>query len=88
VEHDVIDAKAGYIYDTSRQSPPTKSWGRPAAPGKAEVFEYTGCKDGRVVADVVRLDKGHTEGLEPVITEEVVKLMTKAKGGKIASAAR
>lgn len=87
VEHDIVDTKAGYIYDTSRQNPATKSWGRPAAPGKAEVFEYPGCKDGRVVADVVRLDKGHTEGLEPVITEEIVKLMTKAKGGKIASAA-
>ena len=58
------------------------------APGKAEVFEYGGCKDGRVVADVVRLDKGHTEGLEPVVTEELVKLMTKAKGGKIAAGAR
>ncbi len=82
------DVKAGYIYDSSRQNPPTKSWGRPAAPGKSDVFEYTGCKDGRVVADVVRIDKGHTEGLEPVITEEIVKLMTRAKGGKIASAAR
>lgn len=87
-EHDLVDTKAGYIYDTSRQDPPTKSWGRPAAPGKAEVFEYGGCKDGRVVADVVRLDKGHTEGLEPVVTEEIVKLMTRAKGGKIAAGAR
>jgi hypothetical protein len=85
---EVVDAKAGYIYDTSRQNPPTKSWGRPAAPGKSEIFEYAGCKDGRVVADVVRIDKGHTEGLEPEITEEIVTLMTKAKGGKIASAAR
>lgn len=87
VEHDIIDTRAGYIYDTSRQNPATKSWGRPAAPGKAEVFEFQGCKDGRVVADVVRLDKGHTEGLEPVITEEIVRLMTKARGGKIAAAA-
>jgi len=37
---------------------------------------------------VVRIDKGHTEGLEPVITEEIVRLMTKARGGKISSAAR
>lgn len=87
-ERDIVDVKAGYIYDTSRQNPPTKSWGRPAAPGKAEVFEYAGCKEGRVVADVVRIDKGHTEGLEPVVTEEIVKLMTKAKGGKIAAGAR
>jgi hypothetical protein len=36
-----------------------------------------------VVADVVRIDKGHTEGLEPRITEELVKLMLSARGGKI-----
>jgi hypothetical protein len=47
------------------------------------VYAYPGCKDGRVVADVVRLNKGHTEGLEPNITEELVKLMVSAKGGKI-----
>lgn len=81
---DIVDVKAGYIYDTSRQNPPTYSWGRPARPGTAEEFEYVGCKDGRVVADIVRLDKGHTEGWEPKVTEEIVRLMTKAKGGKIA----
>jgi hypothetical protein len=47
------------------------------------VFVYRGCRDGRVVADVVRIDKGHTEGLEPKITEEIVKLMLSARGGKI-----
>jgi hypothetical protein len=47
------------------------------------VFNYRGCRDGRVVADVVRLDKGHTEGLEPKVTEEIVKLMVSAKGGKL-----
>jgi hypothetical protein len=35
-----------------------------------------------VVADVVRIDKGHTEGLEPKVTEAIVKLMVSAKGGK------
>jgi uncharacterized protein YneF (UPF0154 family) len=38
------------------------------------------------VADVVRLEKGHTEGLEPRITEELVKLMIAAKGGKLQQA--
>jgi hypothetical protein len=32
-----------------------------------------------VVADVVRGDKGHTEGLEPTVTEEIVKLMMAAQ---------
>ena len=50
------------------------------------MYHYAGCKDGRMVADVVRLDKGHTEGLEPAVTEELVKLMLSAKGGRIASA--
>ena len=36
-----------------------------------------------MVADVVRIDKGHTEGLEPKVTEELVKLMLSAKGGKL-----
>ena len=40
-------------------------------------------EDGRVVADVVRIDKGHTEGLEPNVVEELVKLMVSAKGGKL-----
>jgi hypothetical protein len=52
-------------------------------PGAAEVYEYRGCADGRLVADVVRLDKGHTEGLEPHVTEELVRLMVSARGGKI-----
>jgi len=34
------------------------------------------------VADVERLDKGHTEGLEPHVTEAIVKLMVAAPGGK------
>ena len=80
---EVVDAKAGYVYDGTRQNPPNPSWGLLPAPGKALIHAYSDCKDGRVVADVVRIDKGHTEGLEPRITEELVKLMLSAKGGKI-----
>ena len=80
---EIADTKAGYVYDSTRQNPPNPAWGLPPAPGKAEVYVYPDCKNGRVVADVVRLDKGHTEGLEPKITEELVKLMLSAKGGKI-----
>jgi len=79
----IVDTKPGYVYDSTRQNPPNPSWGLLPAPGKAQVYAYPGCKDGRVVADVVRIDKGHTEGLEPRITEELVKLMVSAKGGKI-----
>jgi pimeloyl-ACP methyl ester carboxylesterase len=80
---EIVDAKAGYVYDSTRQNPANPAWGLLPAPGKAEVYAYPGCKDGRVVADVVRIDKGHTEGLEPGVTEELVKLMVSAKGGKI-----
>jgi hypothetical protein len=31
----------------------------------------------------MRIDKGHTEGLEPKVTEELIKLMIAARGGKI-----
>jgi pimeloyl-ACP methyl ester carboxylesterase len=81
---EIVDTKAGYVFDGTSQNPPRPAWGLQPAPGKAEVYVYPGCKDGRVVADVVRLDKGHTEGLEPHVTEELVKLMVSAKGGKIA----
>ncbi|HLW52848.1 MAG TPA: alpha/beta hydrolase [Candidatus Angelobacter sp.] len=82
---EIVDAKPGYVYDGTRQNPPNPSWGLLPAPGKADVYVYPGCKDGRIVADVVRVDKGHTEGLEPNVTEELVKLMVSAKGGRLQS---
>ncbi|MEK7831417.1 MAG: alpha/beta hydrolase [Acidobacteriota bacterium] len=83
---EIVDTKAGYVYDTSRLNLLRPGWGLLPAPGKAQVYAYPDCKDGRVVADVVRLDKGHTEGLEPKVTEELVKLMLSAKGGKLQQA--
>ena len=80
---EILDTKAGYVYDSTRLNQLRPGWGLLPAPGKAQVYIYPDCKDGRVVADVVRLDKGHTEGLEPKVTEELVKLMLSAKGGKI-----
>ncbi len=82
---DVVDTQAGYVYDGSRQDPPNPSWGLLPGPGTAAVYEYPNCDDSRVVADVVRLEKGHTEGLEPEVTEKLVELMLAAKGGKIRS---
>jgi pimeloyl-ACP methyl ester carboxylesterase len=83
---EIADTKPGYVYDSTRQNPANPAWGLLPAPGKAEVYVYPGCKDGRVVADIVRNDKGHTEGLEPAVTEELVKLLVSAKGGKIQQA--
>jgi hypothetical protein len=40
-----------------------------------------------VVADVIRLQKGHTEGYEPNITDAIIALAVSAKGGKIATGA-
>jgi hypothetical protein len=83
---EIVDTRAGYVYDRTRQSPPNPPWGLLPGPGKADVYAYPNCKDGRVVADVVRLEKGHTEGLEPAITEQLVQLMLSASGGKIQQA--
>ena len=80
---EIVDAKAGYVYDGSRLNLMRPGWGLLPAPGKAKAYSFPDCKDGRVVADVVRLEKGHTEGLEPVVTEELIKLMLSAKGGKL-----
>ncbi|CAN5337948.1 hypothetical protein BH11PSE2_BH11PSE2_06340 [soil metagenome] len=76
--YDVADAKAGYVNDTRQQANPNPIWGGKARPGTAKVYLYPGCQKGRVVADIVRGDKGHTEGLEPNITEQIVKMMVKA----------
>jgi len=78
---DVIDDMAGYVTASDQSRGP--SWGTYARPGTAQVYEFPNCKDGRVVIDVIRMNKGHTEGLEPKITEEIIKSMLRAKGGKL-----
>jgi hypothetical protein len=84
---DIVDDKAGWVSATSTAppagAPVNRAWGIEARPGKAEVFVFPGCKGGRLVADVVRLDKGHTEGLEPKVTEELIKMIVAAPGGKL-----
>jgi hypothetical protein len=72
---DVIDTRAGYVYDSGRQDPGTQSWGLLPRPGVAEWYVYPGCDGGRVVADLIRIDKGHTEGLEENAVEQIVQLM-------------
>jgi pimeloyl-ACP methyl ester carboxylesterase len=79
---EVVDDQPGRIYDTSREGKSTPAWGLSARSGTAQVYIYPNARDGRLIADVVRLDKGHTEGLEPNITEELIKMMVAAPGGK------
>jgi hypothetical protein len=83
---DIVDTEPGRIHDTARESYSTKAWGLMPRPGTARVYIYPNAKGGRVIADVVRLDKGHTEGLEPKVTEELVKLIVSASGGKVPAA--
>jgi pimeloyl-ACP methyl ester carboxylesterase len=80
---DIVDTEPGQIFDTMRDGYSTKEWGLKPAPGTAQMWVYPGARDGRVIADVVRLNKGHTEGLEPKVTEEIVKLIVKEPGGKV-----
>jgi hypothetical protein len=77
---DVVDERPGYVWDYARAGYPV--WGMKARPGTAHVWVYPNCKGGRLVADVERLDKGHTEGLEPHVTEAILKLIASAPGGK------
>lgn len=77
---DIVDDKPGHVWDYARAG--YKVWGMKARPGTAEVWEYPKCQGGRLVADVVRLDKGHTEGLEPKVTEALVDMIVQAPGGK------
>jgi hypothetical protein len=78
---DVVDAKAGYVTASDQSRGP--SWGTTARPGTAEVFVFDGCRDNRVVADVIRLEKGHTEGLEPMVTQAILDMMMSSKAGKL-----
>lgn len=79
----IEDSKAGYVYDPSRQDPPNPAWGLLPGPGTAEIYTFPDCRGDRIVADVVRLEKGHTEGLEPKVTEALARLMVSAPGGRI-----
>ena len=79
---DVVDTESGRIHDTLREGRSNKGWGLLPGPGTAEVYVYPGGRDGRVIADVVRLDKGHTEGLEPNVTRKLVELLVAEPGGK------
>lgn len=76
---DVVDTEPGYVYDARELQNPTAEWGGKPRPGSAQVYVYPNCAHGRVVADVIRMDKGHTEGLEPNVTEAIVKLMLSAQ---------
>jgi pimeloyl-ACP methyl ester carboxylesterase len=85
---DVVDDQAGQIYDTTREGKSTPAWGLSPRPGTAQVYVYPNARGGRVIADVVRLDKGHTEGLEPKITEQLIKMIVAAPGGKVQKAGK
>ncbi len=77
---DIVDTTKGYV--TGAAPGRGVSWGLAARPGTAEVFDYPNCKSGKVVADVLRMNKGHTEGLEPKVTDALIKMIVSAKGGK------
>jgi hypothetical protein len=78
---DIIDTEKGQVTgETPGRGP---SWGREARPGTAEVYIFPNARGGRLIADVVRLDKGHTEGYEPKVTEELIKMIISAPGGKL-----
>ena len=84
---DVVDEVGGQVHDGRFEGRYTNSWGREPRGGTAKVWVYPGARDGRVIADVVRLDKGHTEGLEPNVMRTLLELMVGASGGKLAAAA-
>jgi hypothetical protein len=79
---DIVDTEPGKIHDTLREGRSSPAWGLSPRPGTAQAWVYPGARGGRVISDVVRLDKGHTEGLEPNVTEALVRMMADAPGGK------
>ncbi len=79
---EIVDGEPGLVYDTTRQANPNPAWGLAARPGTAKHFVYPDCAGGRLVADFERLDKGHTEGLEPKVTEAILQAIVAAPGGR------
>ncbi len=75
----LMDFKDKYrlvIATPNASAPPPKAW----APVDDEYLQ------GIVnLADVVRESKGHTEGLEPQVTEQLIKLMPSAKKSNVSS---
>ena len=82
---DVVDDLPGQVHDGRFEGRYKSSWGREPRPGVAKVWMYPGARDGRVIADAVRLDKGHTEGLEPNIMRQLLELVLQEPGGKLAA---
>ena len=80
---DIVDHEGGKIHDTRYGENSTPAWGLLPGPGRAEVFVHPGAANGRLVADVVRIGKGHTEGLEPNVTAALVAMMVAAPGGRV-----
>jgi hypothetical protein len=83
---DVVDTQPGQVYDKLREGRSSPVWGLLPRPGTAVIYNYPDARQGRVIADVVRLDKGHTEGLEPNVTRTLVEMIVAAPGGKLRSA--
>jgi hypothetical protein len=83
---DIVDTEKGQVTGATPGRGP--SWGREARPGTAEVYVFPNARGGRAIADVVRLDKGHTEGYEPKVTEELIKMIVAAPGGKLMALGR
>jgi hypothetical protein len=80
---DVVDSEPGQVHDKLREGHSSPSWGLLPRPGVAQVYAYPDADQDRVIADVVRLDKGHTEGLEPNVTRTLLELIVAAPGGKL-----
>lgn len=80
---DVVDTEPGQVWDKYREGQSSASWGLQPRPGAARVYAYPDAAQGRVIADVVRQDKGHTEGLEPNITRALLEMIISAPGGKV-----
>ena len=72
---DIVDTAGGYVAGGDRDGVSNPAWSVGALPGTAQVFTYPQCEGSRLVADVWRLNKGHTDGLEPRVTEAIAAMM-------------
>jgi hypothetical protein len=76
----VTDSDLGYV--TSEDPHDTVRRSRAEVPHTAKILVYPECKKGKLVADVLRLDRDHGDGLGPHVTEAIIELITSAPDGK------
>jgi len=79
---EIVDEQAGHAPPPGFENDANPVWSYDGAPGCAQVYDFPETAGGRLVADIVRVSKGHLQSVEPRLTEEIVAMIVDAPGGR------